>query len=150
MKKSKTGARSTCRKRRKRTKSPLVQMKARIDRLMSQYIRAKNIEEDGLIQCATCETRDTYKNMQCGHFMSRRYMNTRWAYNNMLPQCKACNMFNQGRQWLMGREIDKRYGNGTAQRMHLQSRETKRWTLRELNALHNELERKVEKYNPRN
>jgi len=59
-------------------------------------------------------------------------------------------MFNQGRQWLMGKELDKRYGKGTAQRMYEQSRETKRWTLRELNALHNELERKVEKYNPRN
>tara|TARA_R110002020_G_scaffold136712_4_gene305141 strand:+ start:545 stop:724 length:180 start_codon:yes stop_codon:yes gene_type:complete len=58
-------------------------------------------------------------------------------------------MFNQGRQWLMGREIDKRFGKGTAQRMHIQSRQTKRWTLRDLNALCNELERKVEKYNPR-
>ena len=50
----------------------------------------------------------------------------------------------------MGKELDKRFGKGTAQRMYEQSRETKRWTLRELNALHNELERKVEKYNPRN
>ncbi len=124
-------------------------MKGRIDRLFSQYVRAKYIEEDGQIQCATCETRDTYKNMQAGHFMSRRYTNTRWADHNVLPQCKACNMFNQGRQWLMGREIDKRFGAGTAQAMHKQSRETKRMTLRELNALHNELERKVEKYNPR-
>lgn len=49
----------------------------------------------------------------------------------------------------MGREIDKRFGKGIAQRMHIESRETKRWTLRELNALCNEIERKVEKYNPR-
>ena len=50
----------------------------------------------------------------------------------------------------MGKELDKRYGKGTAQRMYELSRQTKRWTLRELNALYNELERKVEKYNPRN
>lgn len=73
--------------------------------------------------------------MQAGHFMSRRYMPTRYHTTNVLPQCRACNMFAQGRQWLFGRKLDEMFGRGTAKRMYELSRSGKTVTEAELNQL---------------
>ena len=54
--------------------------------------------------------------LQCGHFVSRRHNVHRWDIEagNCLPQCVACNRFDQGRQWAMGQAIDKAHGPGRA------------------------------------
>ncbi len=35
--------------------------------------------------------------MQCGHFVSRVYLVTRWDENNCRVQCVGCNMFGGGK-----------------------------------------------------
>ena len=34
--------------------------------------------------------------MQCGHFVPRQYLATRWSENNCRPQCVGCNVWGRG------------------------------------------------------
>ena len=61
--------------------------------------------------------------MQCGHFMSRRYMATRYHELNQ-NQCIKCNMFEQGMQYVYGLNLDAKYGEGTADELQQLARTT--------------------------
>lgn len=65
-------------------------LKAELDRVFSLYIRAKYPKE-----CYTCRAKG--KTLQCGHFVSRTYLATRWDENNCRPQCVGCNIWGAGK-----------------------------------------------------
>lgn len=69
---------------RKKPKS-LSKLKKELDRLFSLWIRAKYPK-----RCYTCDR--AYPNLQCGHFVSRQYLATRWEESNCRPQCMVCNV----------------------------------------------------------
>lgn len=64
--------------------------------------------------CITCNT-PWQDNFQCGHFMSRRHLNTRWLPTNAHGQCPKCNLYGAGEQYAHAQAIDKLYGSNTAQ-----------------------------------
>jgi hypothetical protein len=64
-------------------------IKKRLDTIFSKYIRAKYPKI-----CYTCK-KPTDK-LQCGHFVSRQYLVTRWDENNCRPQCWGCNGYGRG------------------------------------------------------
>lgn len=64
--------------------------KKALDTIFSQYIRAKYEKT-----CYTC--RGGGKVLQCGHFVSRMYLYTRWNEDNARPQCRMCNCLMNGR-----------------------------------------------------
>lgn len=66
-----------------------------LDDVFSKYIRKKH-SKDGIGRCYTCGKFDEPKNLQCGHFHSRKHMATRWEEANCRPQCVHCNMFSEG------------------------------------------------------
>ncbi len=49
--------------------------------------------------------------MDAGHFMSRRYFNTRWHPVNVWPQCKECNQTRHGRPEIFEAKLRARFGN---------------------------------------
>lgn len=55
----------------------------RLDKLVSQIVRLR----DG--KCVTC---DSTINQQCGHYISRVFVNVRWDLRNCNCQCSACNV----------------------------------------------------------
>ena len=87
--------------------------KAKAVKYFSEYIRLWD-STNGIGSCITCGKIGHYKEMHCGHFMSRRYESTRYDEKNCAMQCPACNTFNQGRQFEFGLAIDQIYGQGTA------------------------------------
>jgi len=66
----------------------------KLDTVFSQYIRRKDAINE-IATCVTCNKKDHYKKLQCGHFMSRRHYSTRWDENNVGVQCYGCNITNQ-------------------------------------------------------
>ena len=103
-------------------KSPIQKAKDKADRYFSLYVRQRDAIESGVVRCCTCGEWHHWKQMDCGHFMSRRYQATRFDEKNCASQCRACNRFNQGRQFEMGKYLDKKYGLGTANRMEMKSK----------------------------
>ena len=79
----------------KLTRSKLVK---KLDNIFSQYIRLSNSVND-IAECVTCNKKDHWKKMQCGHFQSRKHYSTRWDERNVAVQCSGCNVFRYGEQF---------------------------------------------------
>ena len=86
----------------------------RLDNIFSQYIRLRNANAQGIAECYTCGKKDHWKKLQCGHFMSRKSYSTRWDELNCMVQCVKCNMFEQGMSYVFGLNLNKDFGDGTA------------------------------------
>ena len=67
-----------------------------LDHVFSQYLRNKYADKNGIVQCYTCDKKLPVKEMQCGHFMSRSNLSTRWMEANCRPQCEECNCYKDG------------------------------------------------------
>lgn len=78
--------------KRKNTKQALIK---KLDEVFSRYIRVR-YSNKGYCRCISCGKMMHWKDIQNGHYMSRRYLSTRWSEDNCRPQCVACNIFNQG------------------------------------------------------
>ena len=71
-----------------------------------------------MVECFTCGKVAHYKdNMQCGHFQGRKHYSTRWDTMNCQVQCKSCNVFKYGEQFIFGQRLDAKYGEGTADKL---------------------------------
>lgn len=100
----------------KRVKTPsLKNSMARLDKVFSDYIRLRDMDEFGLCQCITCGRRFGWHDMDAGHFIQRDRKRTRWDERNVNAQCKHCNRFRSGMQYQHGINIDKKHGKGTAE-----------------------------------
>lgn len=67
-----------------------------LDHVFSQYLRNKYADKNGLVECYTCGGKHTIAEIQCGHFMGRSNLGTRWMEANCRPQCMECNYFKTG------------------------------------------------------
>ena len=77
----------------------------KLDAVFSKYIRWYYADYKGYVECYTCGIQKPVKEMQNGHFQSRRHYATRWKENNCRPQCVKCNMFEQGQQFEFGQKL---------------------------------------------
>jgi len=104
-------------KKKKMTRSKIVK---KLDSIFSQYIRLKDSEND-YATCFTCGKSDHWKKLQNGHFQSRRHYSTRWDEVNCQVQCAGCNVFRQGEQFIFSKNLDLKYGKGTAENLQIQA-----------------------------
>ena len=108
---------------------------SKLDKIFSIYVRLKYADNNGNVQCFTCDNTHHYKSIQNGHFQSRRYMSTRFHVNNCRPQCYACNVGLHGQQYVFGANLDKEQGSGTAETMVLLSKQQKKFSVQEFQEL---------------
>ena len=59
--------------------------------LLQKLVRMKAADDNGWCRCVTCGNYWHWKNMQGGHFISRRYTATKLLEENIHPQCYGCN-----------------------------------------------------------
>ena len=78
-------------------KKTSAQLKKKLDTIFSRYIRLKHSKPNGDLSCYTCGKIGTLKTMQCGHFVSRQYLATRWDEDNCRPQEVGCNVWGNGK-----------------------------------------------------
>ena len=69
---------------------------ADIDKYFSIYIRLREADSGGLNSCFTCGKRLPWKLLQCGHYIPRTHLLTRFETRNCRPQCKGCNEYLAG------------------------------------------------------
>lgn len=72
------------------------QLKKLLDKVFSEYIRLRDSDSDGYGRCCTCGKRIHWKEGDCGHFISRTWLATRWDERNAHLQCKGCNGYRNG------------------------------------------------------
>lgn len=110
-------------------------LKKEADKWFSKYVRYRDSERVGdeyIAECITCGTKKPIKQLQAGHFVSRRVSTLRYDDLNVNAQCTGCNMFKQGEQYLYSVNLDKKYGEGTAKELMSRRFETHKFTQDEL------------------
>jgi hypothetical protein len=110
----------------------------KLDVVFSQWVRLSNADHSGYCTCVTCEKRFHWKEIQAGHFMSRKHYSTRWDENNVHPQCVACNVYRAGEQY----KYSVFLGQYQAEELYLKSQELVKYT-------NVELEEMIEDYTER-
>jgi len=122
----------------KPTRSKLVK---KLDTVFSQYTRLSNADNNGYCTCVTCNKAFHWKQIQAGHFMSRKHYSIRWDERNVKPQCVACNVYRAGEQYkyslFLGKEL--------ADVLYLQSKEIVKFTNSELEYMINDYSKKLKK-----
>lgn len=137
-------------------------LRDKLDMVFSKYIRLRDSRKFGYFQfvCISCGETKPYSQMDCGHFHSRRNMNTRWDEENCNGQCRHCNRFLNGnlqgyrdnlinklgyqeyqRLGLNIADIEKRYykirelGNAKVEAIGRRANTSKKWSAPELQEL---------------
>ncbi len=120
-------------------------MVKKVDAVFSQYVRLRATDDTGHGECYTCGSRRHWSEVDAGHFMSRACMSTRWDPNgNVQFQCKRCNGFRSGEQFLFARKLDAEYGEGKAEELFIESKQTRKWTRAELEQMYHHYKRLVD------
>mgnify|MGYP000008572509 FL=1 len=100
----------------------------RLDTVFSLYIILREADNE-MVECFTCGKISHYKkNMQCGHFQSRGAYSTRWDPTKCQVQCYGCNVMQQGRQYQFGLNLEKKYGEGVAEKLLIKSKQTVKYS----------------------
>lgn len=89
---------------------PLKKLKAKADSVYSKRLRESQADQNGMVKCYTCNTVKHWKELQCGHYITRTSTALRYYPKNTKPQCSGCNMFNQGRLDVFAINLIKEYG----------------------------------------
>jgi len=122
----------------KPTRSKLVK---KLDTVFSQYIRLSNADKSGYCICVTCDKKFFWKEIQAGHFISRKHYSTRWDERNVKPQCVACNVYRAGEQYKYSLYL----GNNLSKKLLEQSRELRKFTNIELEEMIADYSERVKK-----
>jgi len=104
-----------------------------LDKWFSLYIRRRDTSIGGA--CCTCGKHITFEESDCGHFISRDYIATRWDERNAHAQCRKCNRFQSGKQYEHGLHVDKIHGKGTADILLWKSKAPANFTDEEIKAM---------------
>lgn len=92
----------------KLTRSKLIK---KLDTIFSRWVRLSNSVNE-ICTCVTCGKESHWKDIQAGHFISRKHYSTRWDERNVLPQCVGCNVFKYGEQYkyslYLGNKLSKK------------------------------------------
>jgi len=85
-------------------------LKEKLDKVFSLYIRLRDSDENGFCTCYTCGKVAHYKEMQNGHFWSRTHLSTRFNEDNCKVQCVGCNIFKKGNYIVYTKKLLKELG----------------------------------------
>jgi len=85
---------------------------ARLDRIFSEYIRLRDADRNGYVRCISCGKIGYWKDVDCGHYINRKHLSTRWHEKNCNGQCRSCNRFDEGNMLGYTKGLVRKYGTG--------------------------------------
>ena len=100
-------------------KLSLKKLKKKADDIYSKKLRLKFSDDNGNVKCFTCSTIKNWKEIQCGHYITRKITILRYDPRNTRPQCVGCNMFNQGRLDVFAFNLVREYGSSILEELQL-------------------------------
>ena len=63
----------------------------KLDKVFSLFIRYRDAMPNGYFQCISCGQIKRFEQADCGHYINRQHMNTRFDEMNCNAQCRHCN-----------------------------------------------------------
>lgn len=119
------------------TKKSVSALVRKLDRVFSEYIRLRDSKPYGYkyFKCISCGAVKPYEQMDCGHFIGRTHMATRFDEKNSNGECKSCNRFSSDHIIYYQRNLVRKYGQEAVDMLIARGRGTKKWTVWELEIL---------------
>lgn len=97
-------------------------IKKKLDKVFSLYIRTK-YAVNGIVECVTCGIKKEIKEIQCGHYIPRQHLSTRWDEENCYPQCIGCNVFRKGNYPAFSLFLVRNFGKERLESLELKRRQ---------------------------
>lgn len=85
-------------------------LKDKLDRVFSEFIRLRDADNNGYCRCISCGKIVHWREADCGHFVNRSHMGTRFSERNCNAQCRSCNRYDEGNNIGYTRGLINRYG----------------------------------------
>ena len=114
--------------------SLIMNYKDKLDRVFSEYIRLRD-SKDGYFTCISCGKVKPYEQADCGHYINRIHMATRYSEINCNAQCRKCNRFEEGNMSGYRQGLIRKYGEQKVLLLEMQKNETKKYSEFEYKAL---------------
>lgn len=90
-----------------RKNDPWPALKAKLDKAFSELIRLTHADDQGMVTCIDgCGKTGHWKDFDCGHFVHRDKLPTRWDMDNCRPQAQYCNRKQDGKPYEFGRALN--------------------------------------------
>ena len=123
------------RKKGKRTRT-YSSLKRELDKVFSEFIRLRDMRENNGSRCFTCGLIPlSWRQLQCGHYVSRVHLSTRWNERNCAAQCYACNVLRRGNPAEFTLALQAKYGPGIVQELVDLKRQSVKFSRSELQDL---------------
>lgn len=94
-------------------------LKTKLDRIFSEYIRLRDASPQGFTRCISCGKVVPWKEADCGHFVNRSHVSTRFHEKNCNAQCRKCNRFDEGNPIGYMRGLVAKYGDGIIEKLEV-------------------------------
>jgi hypothetical protein len=85
-------------------------LKRKLDDLFSLFIRQRDADENGMITCISSGKKMRWQDSDCGHYINRRHMSTRYDEINCNAQGRSDNRFDEGNIQGYRKGLIKKYG----------------------------------------
>lgn len=119
--------------------------KVKLDRVFSQYIRLRDMMTGGYFRCISCGKLLPIRDADCGHYINRKHMSTRFSEVNCNAQCKSCNRFDEGNIQGYRRGLVAKYGEEKVLLLEAQKYEVRKYSDFEYDALIEHYQKEIKK-----
>lgn len=109
--------------------------KGKLDRIFSKYIRLRDMMKGGVFKCISCGRILPIEQADCGHYINRQHMSTRFSEMNCNAQCRSCNRFDEGNMSGYRAGLVRKYGEARVVLLEAKKYETRKYTEFEYDAL---------------
>ena len=103
-------------------------LKARLDKEFSLYIRLRDTMPNGFFKCVSCGQIKPFEQADCGHYWSRRHMSTRYDEDNCHAECRSCNRFKADHLIGYRENLIRKIGQMRFDKLAWKASQTKKWS----------------------
>ena len=86
-------------------------LKGKLDKIFSEYIRLRDSNENGYGRCISCGKVVHWKESDAGHYVNRKHLSLRYDEKNVNLQCRHCNRFQEGNALGYNHGLVEKYGD---------------------------------------
>lgn len=122
----------TPRKRKKKGEETEQDLVKKLDKVFSLYIRLRDVMPSGLFRCISCGKIKPYEQEDCGHYISRTHMATRFDEDNCHGECRSCNRLSSDHLIGYRKNLIEKIGMDRVAALEWKHNQTKHWTMDEL------------------
>lgn len=108
-----------------------------LDQVFSEYIRLRDSKGSGFktFKCISCGRILPFAMADCGHFMKRGNMATRWDEDNCAAQCISCNRYRDGNVENFEKALILKFGEDKVQEIIQRSHQCQKYSKSEIEDL---------------